>query len=145
MWYINYDPPQDHMMTSFHCRGRSNKNIIIMMSSCTLVQYLTYHKFIQVTFSREFTCLLLWWSLYACYCSICAKLLKRECTSLEQSSYMWKIYKQMALFCWTHVIIAYTYITFNLVTSVSLGITLTYKCFSALVLTSLYMQSIFSP
>ena len=59
---------------------------------------------------------------------------------------MWKIYKQMALFCWSHVIITYTYITFNLVISVSVGITfLTYKCFSALVLTSLYMQGIFSP
>ena len=50
----------------------------------------------------------------------------------------------MALFCWSHAII--TYITFNLVVSVSVGIAcLTYESFSALVFTSLYMQVIFSP
>ena len=52
----------------------------------------------------------------------------------------------MALFCWTHVIITYTYITFNLVIRVSVGITfLNYESFSALDFTSLYMQGIFSP
>ena len=87
--------------------------------------------------------------IYACYCSICVKLLKSECMSLEQSTSTWatcgRYTNNGTILLDPCVIIAYTYITFNLAICFSVGIAcLTYESFSALVFTSLYMQGIIS-
>ena len=121
MWYINYDPPQEWVMTSFYCGGRSNRKCLKQCRHALLSNYVSCHRgifsfHVMVLVSYMFV------TMVTILCLLLLNYWEVECMSLEQSTSTWATcgrYTNNGTVLLDHVIIVYACIIFNLVVFLS--------------------------